>query len=138
MGDREKDRPDEGPGFKVIDRRGQAGAETAAKPAESAAPSPEPHDEAPLGVDASLGPIDFMTFILSLGSSAALHLGDLPDPEAGARRPSLAEAQQIIDLLGMLREKTRGNLTPEESRFLDGLLYDLRLRFVSARGPAAR
>ena len=76
-------------------------------------------------------PIDFYTFLFSLGSSAFIHLGDAPHPETGqALPPDLALAQQTIDLLAMLKEKTRGNLTPEEEKFLDHLLLDLRLRFV--------
>jgi hypothetical protein len=75
--------------------------------------------------------IDFYTFIFSLGSSAFIHLGDAPHPETGQQvAPDLALAQQTIDLLAMLKEKTRGNLTAEEEKFLDTLLLDLRLRFV--------
>jgi hypothetical protein len=76
-------------------------------------------------------PIDFYTFILSLGSSAFVHLGDAPHPETGqAAAPDLALAQQTIDLLAMLKEKTKGNLTDEEEKVLDHMLLDLRLRFV--------
>jgi hypothetical protein len=114
------------PGFRVVDRRGKSSEETA-KPAEP--PRPETASSAH---DPALGPIDFLTFVLSLGSSAAIHLGDAPDPDSGQHQKSVPHAKQIIDLLGMLREKTRGNLTPEEAKFLDGLLYDLRLRFVEA------
>jgi hypothetical protein len=76
--------------------------------------------------------IDFYTFVLSLGSSAFVHLGDAPHPETGeAQKPDLPLAKQTIDLLDMLREKTRGNLTAEEERFLESLLADLRLRYVA-------
>ena len=77
------------------------------------------------------GPIDFYTFVLSLGSSAFVHLGDAPHPETGEPvEPNLALAHQAIDILVMLREKTKGNLTSEEERFLENLLTDLRFRFV--------
>jgi len=76
-------------------------------------------------------PIDFYTFCLSLGSSAFMHMGDAPHPETGQVQPNLILAQQTIDLLGLLQEKTRGNLTEEEDRFLDNLLVDLRLRYVT-------
>ncbi len=77
------------------------------------------------------GPIDFYTFVLSLASSAFVHLGDAPHPETGeAGEPDFPLAQQTIDILAMLREKTKGNLTPEEEKFLENLLTDLRLRFV--------
>ena len=75
--------------------------------------------------------IDFYTFVLSLGSSAFVHLGDAPHPETGESvAANLALAKQTIDILDMLREKTRGNLTPEEERFMENLLTDLRLRYV--------
>lgn len=74
--------------------------------------------------------IDFYTFCLSLGSSAFVHLGDARSPE-GETAPDLALARQTIDILGMLQEKTKGNLTPEEDKFLDALLVDLRLRYVA-------
>ncbi len=76
--------------------------------------------------------IDFYTFILSLASSAFMYLGDAPHPETGEAMPAnLPLAQQTIDLLDMLREKTRGNLTAEEEKFMEHLLTDLRLRYVS-------
>jgi hypothetical protein len=75
-------------------------------------------------------PIDFYTFCLSLGSSAFVHLGDVPHPEGGDTRPDLPLAKQTIDVLAMLQEKTKGNLTPEEDGFLDHLLVDLKLRYV--------
>lgn len=84
--------------------------------------------------DEKRAPIDFYTFVLSLGSSAFVHLGDAPDPETGTRlSPNLVLAQQTIDILALLEEKTRGNLTTEEAKFLENLLTDLRLRFVSKR-----
>ena len=81
--------------------------------------------------------VDFTTFVLSLGSSALVHLGDMSHPEAGSTGENLLLARQTIDILAMLEEKTRGNLTPEETRFLRDLLADLRLRFVE-RSRAAR
>ena len=75
--------------------------------------------------------IDFYTFCLSLGSSAFVHLGDAPHPESGESTQNLVLAKQTIDILGMLQEKTKGNLTDEEAHLLENLLLDLRLRFVS-------
>jgi uncharacterized protein DUF1844 len=75
--------------------------------------------------------IDFYTFLLSLGSSAFIHLGDAPHPDGGGESlVNLVLAKQTIDILGMLEQKTKGNLTPEEERFLETLLVDLRLRYV--------
>jgi hypothetical protein len=76
-------------------------------------------------------PIDFYTFCLSLGSSAFVHLGDAPHPESGQAQENLVLAKQTIDILGMLQVKTKGNLTQEEDKFLDHLLLDLRLRYVT-------
>lgn len=81
--------------------------------------------------------IDFYTFILSLGSSAFVHLGDAPHPETRKVEPNLLLAKQTIDILGMLQEKTRGNLTSEEEKFLQTLLSDLRLRFVARSSEPA-
>lgn len=81
--------------------------------------------------------IDFTTFVISLGSSAFVHLGEVPHPESQVPAPNLVLAKQTIDILGMLQAKTRGNLTPEEEKLLEHLLLDLRLRYVekSAAGP---
>src|ERR671936_1614284 len=77
-------------------------------------------------------PLDFNAFVLSLGSSALIHLGQAPDPVSGkTQEPDLPLAQQSIDLLALLQEKTRGNLTEDEAHFLDTLLYDLRVRYVA-------
>ena len=77
--------------------------------------------------------IDFYTFVLSLGSSVLIHLGDAPHPETGkpAER-NLALAHQSIEILAMLQQKTRGNLSAEEDKLLDQLLLDLKLRYVEA------
>jgi hypothetical protein len=77
--------------------------------------------------------IDFYTFVLSIGSSVLVHLGDAPHPETGqpAER-NLPLAHQSIEILSMLQVKTRGNLTAEEDKLLDQLLLDLKLRYVQA------
>ncbi len=76
--------------------------------------------------------IDFGTFVLSLGTSALMHLGVVED-ERGQKLPAnLPLAKQTIDCIAMLEEKTKGNLTGEEERILTQLLYDLRLEYVAA------
>ena len=84
----------------------------------------------PEGGDQELPAIDFATFVLSLSHSALVHLGDAPDPSGGPAQPDVAMAKQTIDLLAVLQEKTEGNLTGEEERLLDQVLYDLRMRYV--------
>jgi hypothetical protein len=74
--------------------------------------------------------IDFVTFVMSLASSAFVHMGDAPHPETGETAEHLALAKQTIDILGMLEAKTKGNLTADEDHFLENLLMDLRLRYV--------
>ncbi len=83
--------------------------------------------------------VDFGTFVLSLGSSALVHLGEIQHPDTAEAKENLLLARQTIDLLAMLQEKTKGNLTEPEARFLSDLLADLRLKFVEkSRGaPAA-
>ena len=77
--------------------------------------------------------IDFYTFVLSLGSSVLIHLGDAPHPETGKPvEKNLSLAQQSIEILAMLEQKTRGNLSEEEAKLLDQLLLDLKLRYVEA------
>jgi hypothetical protein len=77
-------------------------------------------------------PIQFNTFLLGLASAALIHLGDSPHPEGGKREKNLVLARQSLDLLSLLREKTSGNLTPDEEKFFENLLTDLRLRYVEA------
>ena len=77
--------------------------------------------------------LSFTAFVLSLASTAAIHFGDLPDPMSGeAAEPNLAGAAQMIEILSLLDQKTRGNLTAEERQVLEQILYELRMRFVQA------
>ena len=81
--------------------------------------------------------INFVAFVLSLAHTAAVHFGDVPDPVSGQSSPAnLPSAQQMIDILALLEEKTRGNLTAEERNLLDQILYELRLRYVEASKQA--
>ena len=74
-------------------------------------------------------PLDFSTFLISLGTSAMIQLGDAPDPTSGGMlKPDPEGARQTIDLLGLLEEKTKGNLDPTEAELLANLLNDLQLR----------
>ena len=78
----------------------------------------------------TLPEVDFASFVLSLSSSALLHFGDFPDPVSGKRERNLVMAKQTIDILGVLREKTRGNLSKDEEQLMDSLLHDLRIKYV--------
>ena len=74
--------------------------------------------------------VDFPTFVLSLSHSALMHLGEAPNPETGAVEKNLPLARQTIDLIGMLEEKTKGNLSGDEERLIGQILFDLRMRYV--------
>ena len=78
--------------------------------------------------------VSFIAFVFSLASNAAVHFGDLPDPLINETRPpDLEAAAQLIDLLAMLEQKTRGNLSPEERQLLDQVIFELRMRYVDAK-----
>ncbi|HMD36839.1 MAG TPA: DUF1844 domain-containing protein [Vicinamibacterales bacterium] len=78
--------------------------------------------------------LSFTAFVVSLASTAAIHFGDMADPQSGQRgAPNLEGARQMIDILLLLEQKTRGNLTAEERQVLESVLYELRMRFVAAQ-----
>jgi hypothetical protein len=88
--------------------------------------------------DTETSGITFVAFILSLAHTAAVHFGDIVDPVSGRKADAnLPAAQQMIDILALLDEKTRGNLTAEERQLLEQILFELRLRYVEAKkeGP---
>ena len=128
-------------GFKVEDRRrfsdtGEARPERADAP-EPAPPPPtageaKDSERAPDPRDSGLPPVElnFSTFVISLSTQALVHLGEIPDPIAKQMSIDLGAARQMIDILGILRDKTKGNLDQPEAELIEGLLYDLRLRFV--------
>ncbi|MCE9625266.1 MAG: DUF1844 domain-containing protein [Deltaproteobacteria bacterium] len=130
--------------FKVQDRRrfhpdgspveGSEPAEKANPPqataekADSPPPSPtSAAEERPRDI-----PADFASLVLSLAAGAQSSLGISPHPLTGKPEKNLPQAKYSIDLLGMLQEKTRGNLGPEEAKLLEALLFDLRMRYVEA------
>ena len=132
----------EGKGFVIKDRRrftdeGEPKKDT---PAEEKAEGPEPgtEEEEKAEPEAAteqaehmpLPEINFSTFIFSLNTSTLLHLGEVPDPATGKQQEDLVMAKQTIDLIAMLEEKTRGNLTLDEENLVKHILYDLRLRYV--------
>jgi len=83
--------------------------------------------------------LSFTAFVLSLASTAAIHFGDLPDPVSGKPgEVDLDGAAQMIEILSLLDQKTRGNLTAEERQVLEQVLYELRMRFVAASSGGKR
>lgn len=83
-------------------------------------------------LDADIMPeVTFSTFVLSLASSALMHMGEVPDPDTGQTVRNEALARNAIDLLTMLDDKTRNGLTPDESKLMRDLLYEVRMKFVA-------
>lgn len=99
------------------------------------APSPGPSPRSGPAADGPHGkgmpPADFGLFLSSLSMQAMVALGEMPHPATQEREPDLDQARYLIDVLGLLQEKTRGNLTAEEVQVLEGLLYELRMKYVS-------
>jgi hypothetical protein len=84
--------------------------------------------------DYQLPEINFATFIFSLNHSVLVHLGVMEDPSTGKKVRNLPIAKQTIDILGMLEEKTKGNLTEDEEKMLKNILYDLRMIYIKEKG----
>ena len=82
----------------------------------------------------ALPEISFNALVVTLATSAAVHFGDAADSSSGQHTPANLEAAgHMLDLLAMLAEKTKGNLTPDEERFLTRVIYELRTRYLEAR-----
>lgn len=85
----------------------------------------------------SASPVSFLAYISGLVMAAAVYLGDQPDPVTGVKSVNLTSAGHAIDVLAMLQERTKGNLSPEERQFLEQALYELRVKYVEAtKNPA--
>lgn len=88
--------------------------------------------EAKTPAEENLPEITFSSFVIGLSTQALMHLGEIPDPLSKKIESSLPVAKQMIDIIAMLQEKTRGNLDQGEEKLMDGVLYDLRMRYVEA------
>jgi hypothetical protein len=126
-------------GFKVKDRRRFSETGEARTDAPETASEAEPTPAAPAGApreapaEAHLDeeePVSFSTFVLGLSTQALLHLGEIPNPVTSTLERDLGAAKHVIDILGILREKSRNNLEPGEEALLESVLYDLRMRYV--------
>ncbi|MBI3754319.1 MAG: DUF1844 domain-containing protein [Deltaproteobacteria bacterium] len=116
--------------FKVVDKR--RFTEAGEKKAKVKEESEKPQDaQKTQDIPTSIPPADFSTFILSLSTSALLHLGEIPDPQTQKTDRNLELARHTIDMIDMLKQKTKGNMTEAEARLMDNILYDLRMRYVS-------
>jgi hypothetical protein len=131
----------EGKGFTVQDRRrfspdsGESrdtgperpdAAEQRQEQPESFAKTESPEAKEPLPE------INFSTFVISLSTQALMHLGEIANPLSGQEEKDVSVAKQMIDIVGMLQEKTRGNLSEGEAKLIEDILFDLRMRYVEA------
>lgn len=96
----------------------------------SSAPATDPGDVVGLPIAPAAGPV-FEEFLSSLSMQAMVALGEVPHPSTRQPEPNLEQARYLIDVLGLLQEKTKGNLGPEEKKLLEGLLYELRMKYLS-------
>jgi hypothetical protein len=133
-----------GRGFTVQDRRrfspetGEARDDVAdtphdPAPAAPSAESPDTRTEAPSAAHHEpLPEINFSTFVISLSTQVLMHLGEIANPISGTVDADVPAAKQMIDMLSMLKDKTRGNLNANEERLMQDILFDLRMKYVEA------
>jgi hypothetical protein len=128
-----------GSGFVVKDKRlfSESGDENpkdeqSASVVEEPKPSPQQTQSGETD-EANYPPVNFTNFVLSLSTSALYHFGDFPDPEGGKTPKNLPAAKQTIDILDMLNEKSKGNLNENETNLIQGVLYELKLRYVKEK-----
>ncbi|MEK6690926.1 MAG: DUF1844 domain-containing protein [Nitrospirota bacterium] len=114
-----------GEGFTIIDKR-QRTEDQSEESSDKASEKAEVKDK----VEGTLPQVDFSSFIFSLSTSALIHFGAIPDPITKKTEKNIVMARQTIDLLGILKDKTKGNLTKEEEELLTNILYDLRMIYV--------
>ncbi len=120
-------------GFVVRDKRGRSASDEPSIPMPEVAQSPEPQ----ISTDAAeptppMPPLTFASFVFSLGTSSLMLMGETLDPQQPSPPVNLPQAKEIIDILSMLEEKTKGNLSSEEASVIGDMLYTLRMKYVSA------
>jgi hypothetical protein len=138
----EEEEKQENKGFTVQDRRrfspetGEAREDAAESKETATQASPQAATREQGTAEAAranaLPEIDFSTFVISLSTQALMHLGEIADPISGKIDADITVAKQMIDILGMLKDKTRGNLNSNEDRLIEGILFDLRMKYVEA------
>jgi len=121
---------------RIFDESGEARGEDLKKEAatgeKSENISPEKDDRASTQEE-YFPEVTFSSFVLSLSTTVMYHLGDFPDPTTKKAERNLAAAKQTIDMLSMLRNKTTGNLDTDEKQLLEGILYELMIRYVKEK-----
>ena len=120
-------------GFIIKDKRtfsSETGEAREEGPKEAEETKIKTEKDAAASEETQLPEINFATFVFSMSSSALLHFGEIPDPSTGKQQKNLPMAKHTIDIISMLEEKTKGNLTNDEEQLIKNILYDLRMRYV--------
>jgi hypothetical protein len=125
----ERNEEQEVKGFTVSDKRFTTRTKSREEPRSERA---TPLSSAETGKASSPPPVTFTTFLFSLSSATMMYLGEIPDPVSQQKTKDLTLAKHHIDIIMMLQEKTRGNLTAEEENLLSDLLYNLHIQYVQA------
>ncbi len=123
-----------GEGFVIKDRRFSEESEAKEEPAAAKRPDVTEKMEKPAAEPSDYPPVNFTNFVVSLSTSALFHFGDFPEYEGVKAEKNLPAAKQTIDILDMLNEKTKGNLDQNEANLIQGVLYELKMRYVKEKG----
>lgn len=136
---KDEEKPAEGKGFTVQDRRrfspetGEARDDAPEQPAAAANPTVASEGTAQAHAsEEPLAEINFSAFVISLSTQALVHLGEIANPMSGKVELDVPLAKQMIDILAMLKDKTRNNLNASEDRLMVDILFDLRMKYVEA------
>jgi len=121
---------------RIFDESGEARKEDSGKEAssEEKAEKTSPEKEDQISSQEEYFPdVTFSNFVLSLSTTVMYHLGDFPDPTTNKANKNLVAAKQTIDMLNMIKDKTVGNLDADEKQLLEGILYELMMRYVKEK-----
>ena len=129
-------------GFKVTDKRlfDEDGSPREGTAQETPANQQEPTKDSSMGEQPSTsaeappgiaGPIDFPSYVLSYYTQGLVLLGEVPNPYTNKKEEDLQAARHTVDILGMLKDKTKGNLTTDEEQLLESVLYEVRIKYMA-------
>jgi len=134
----DEEKQTEGKGFTVQDRRrfspetGEARQDAPEQTAPGAAAPARDAEAARASQEEALPEINFSAFVISLSTQVLMNLGEIASPITGKVETDVLVAKQMIDILAMLKDKTRGNLNASEDRLIEDILFDLRMKYVEA------
>jgi len=123
-----------GEGFVIKDKRFSEESENKEEPAARSGPEIKEKVENDASGPSDYPQVNFTNFVISLSTSCLFQFGDFPEYEGGKAEKNLPAAKQTIDILDMLNEKTKGNLDQNEANLIQGVLYELKMRYVKEKG----